>query len=259
MPYPKKSLGQNFLRDNNIAKKIVESFHLNSNDIVIEIGPGKGILTQFLLEKTHNLTVIEIDNFLVAELHKKFENNITIIHNDILSVDIQTLTYQQEKFRVIGNIPYNITSPILFHLLDSRSTIKNALLMMQTEVAERLTAKPRTKAYGILSVFFQYYATSTMILDVSPSSFFPVPSVNSTVILLDFEKPFPEIVKDDVLFRKVVRGTFNQRRKMLRNSLSHLGFSSTILEQLNCNLTQRPEELSVQEFIHLTNQLSNIL
>ncbi|MDD8017813.1 MAG: 16S rRNA (adenine(1518)-N(6)/adenine(1519)-N(6))-dimethyltransferase RsmA, partial [Bacteroidota bacterium] len=192
MHHPKKSLGQNFLHDANVTKKIVRLFNPQPADCVVEIGPGKGALTSLLLETLSHMTVVELDDELVKELELQFGEKISIIHSDILQVTFSDVQSDpKKKLRVIGNIPYNITTPILFHVIDSADAVQDFTVMMQTEVAQRLVAKPRTKEYGILSIFLQYYCTPKILFSVSRNSFFPVPTVSSTVVHLDFDTPFP--------------------------------------------------------------------
>ncbi|MCX6136703.1 MAG: 16S rRNA (adenine(1518)-N(6)/adenine(1519)-N(6))-dimethyltransferase RsmA [Ignavibacteriales bacterium] len=254
---PKKSLGQNFLHDENIVRKIIRSLQLQPEDLVLEIGPGEGALTTHLVAALPHLTAVELDDRLVGALQTRFGEKLTLIHGNVLKVDLQSL--QQDpghKLRIVGNIPYNITSPILFWIIDQRTCVADAMLMMQREVAQRLSAVPRTKDYGILSVFAQYYSTPKMQFLVSPSSFVPVPEVFSAVMHLDFAHPATTLADDDTLFRLVVRGTFGKRRKTLRNGLKGLGVSNDILQSLSTRLDQRPEELSVPEFVLLANELS---
>lgn len=253
--HPKKSLGQNFLQDANVAQKIVRSFNPQHDDCVVEIGPGKGALTSLLLERVPHITVIELDNELAPQLQTQFGERITVIHRDVLELPISSLAQHGKKVRLIGNIPYNITSPLLFHVIDSRDAVLDFVVMMQTEVAQRLTARPRTKEYGILSVFLQYYCTPKILFAVSRHSFFPVPSVSSAVVHLDFTTPFKPQAIDDRVFRKIVRATFGMRRKTLRNGLKYLGVPTSEFERLSVNLDQRPEELSVADFVTLADEL----
>lgn len=255
MHRPKKSLGQNFLQDPNVAQKIVRLFDPQLTDSIVEIGPGKGALTALLLNHVPHLTVIEIDNELAPQLKEQFGEKITVIHDDVLNVSWSSLTQESKKIRVIGNIPYNITTSILFHVVEARDVVTDFVVMMQAEVAQRITGKPRTKDYGILSVFLQYYCTPRNLFNVSKNSFFPVPSVSSTVLQLDFTAPAAHRAKNDQLFRKVVRGTFGLRRKTLRNGLRHLGVVPAEFERISINLEQRPEELSVTDFVTLTDEL----
>lgn len=258
MHQPKKSLGQNFLHDANVAQKIVRLFNPRQNDSIVEIGPGKGALTSLLLAHVPHLTVIELDNDLAPALKEQFGEKITVVHSDVLDVPLHSLAQNNEQLRLIGNIPYNITTPILFHVIDSRSVVRDFVVMMQTEVAQRITAHPRTKEYGILSIFLQYYCSPKILFSVSRNSFTPVPSVSSTVVHLDFGKPYRPQANDDALFRKIVRATFGMRRKTLRNGLRYLGVPTAEFERLSINLDQRPEELTVLDFVTLADELVSL-
>lgn len=252
----KKSLGQNFLQDINVAHKIVRLFDPGIDDSVVEIGPGKGALTALLLSTLPHITVIELDNELAPMLQEQFGEKITVIHNDVLDVSLTELRERIGKpLRLIGNIPYNITTPILFHVVDALPAVKDFMVMMQTEVAQRIVAKPRTKEYGILSILLQYYSTPKIQFAVSRNSFFPVPNVSSAILHLDFEKPFANKALNDHLFRKIVRGTFGKRRKTLRNGLKGLDIPVSEFENLSVDLELRPEELSVGDFVQLSNEL----
>ncbi len=255
----KKSLGQNFLQDPNVSQKIVKVFDPKPGDSVVEIGPGKGALTTLLLQTLPHCTVIELDDELAPMIKEQFGDRITVIHNDILSVSLTELRQTiGAPIRLIGNIPYNITTPILFHVVDSLPAVSDFLVMMQTEVAQRIVAKPRTKEYGILSILLQYYSTPRMQFAVSKNSFFPVPNVSSAIIHLDFTAPFAQRALDDRLFRKIVRGTFGKRRKTLRNGLKGLDIPVPELEKLSVDLELRPEELSVADFVRLSNELVHL-
>ncbi len=257
MSRPKKSLGQNFLHDANVARKIVRALHLRNGDRVLEIGPGKGALTSLLLLELPRLTAIELDNELAGQLNAAFGERLTLYNKNALDVDLRLLASGGSgKFRIVGNIPYNITSPILFWIIDSSDVVTDCTLMMQREVAERLVAKPRSKEYGILSVFAQYYSTPKLLFTVSPRSFYPVPDVMSSIVSLNFEMPRRIRAIHDATFRAVVRGTFGKRRKTLRNGLRSLDVPAAFLATTSVNLNRRPEELSVAEFTALANELS---
>ncbi|MGA7161262.1 MAG: 16S rRNA (adenine(1518)-N(6)/adenine(1519)-N(6))-dimethyltransferase RsmA [Bacteroidota bacterium] len=257
MNRPKKSLGQNFLIDQNVARKIVRSLNLRKSDCVLEIGPGKGALTALLLAELPSLTAVEIDDHLAAELQATYGDALTLYHNNVLNIDPHIIAKKNNgKLRIVGNIPYNITSPILFWVIDSSDVIKDCTLMMQQEVAKRLVAKPRTKEYGILSVFAQYYSTPDLKFVVAPGSFRPVPEVTSAVVSLNFDQPCLSRALDDLMFRAVVRGTFGKRRKTLRNGLLAIKVPSSFFQQSTLDFNRRPEELSVEEFVHLSNELS---
>lgn len=252
----KKSLGQNFLQDANVAHKIVRVFDPKGDDRVVEIGPGKGALTALILEQVKHLTVIELDNDLAPMLQEQFGERISVIHADVLNVSLTELREQiGAPLRLIGNIPYNITTPILFHVVDSLPAVKDFLVMMQTEVAQRIVAKPRTKEYGILSILLQYYSTPKMQFAVSRNSFFPVPNVSSAILHFNFEQPYPDRADDDRLFRRIVRGTFGKRRKTLRNGLKGLDVPVDAFDALSVDLELRPEELTVGDFVLLSNEL----
>ncbi len=257
MSRPKRSLGQNFLHDTNIARKIVASMHLRNDDHVVEIGPGKGALTVPLLEELSHLTAIELDDELAARMRAAFGEKLTLIHGDVLDTDLHAVAKRAGgTVRVTGNIPYTITSPILFWIIDARESVRDCTLMMQREVAQRLTAKPRTKAYGILSVFAQYYAAPELLFSVPPKSFAPVPEVTSSVVHLDFQSPYHPAALSDRTFRAVVRGTFGKRRKTLRNGLRGLDIPQEALKNISLSLDRRPEELAVADFVLLADELT---
>jgi len=256
---PKKSLGQNFLIDRNVAKKIVRTLELKRSDRVVEVGPGKGALTSFLLEELDALTAIEIDDVLSASLREKIGPNLKVIHRDVLEVDLPALAGELGgKVRIVGNIPYNITSPILFWIIDSSQHVDDCTLMMQREVAERLVAKPRTKEYGILSIFAQYYARPEFRFTVPAGAFQPPPEVVSAVISLDFRQRHSPPASDDSFFRLLVRSVFGQRRKTLRNGLRGMGIPAERLGQIPGDFNRRPEELTVSEFVALADRLASV-
>jgi 16S rRNA (adenine1518-N6/adenine1519-N6)-dimethyltransferase len=251
---PKKSLGQNFLRDDNIARKIIHALDLHPDDSVVEIGPGTGALTKHLLSVARRVRGIEVDKRAAAVLRTMFGETLELIEQDLLQVDLRALSQTEGRpLRVVGNIPYNLTSEILFWLFENRSAIDDATLMMQLEVARRLIAKPKTKAYGILSVAAQFYTQPEVLFTVSRNSFHPKPKVTSAVVRLLFHKQLPPC--DIVLFTNVVRATFGKRRKTLRNGLRSLGCTDRHLASLRFDLNRRPEELSLDDFLALTSQL----
>jgi 16S rRNA (adenine1518-N6/adenine1519-N6)-dimethyltransferase len=251
---PKKSLGQNFLRDDNVARNIVESLHLRSDDTTVEIGPGGGALTKLLQGRCSRVIAIEVDQRAVKVLQETFGDSIELVHADVRSVSLGEFTRRRKgRLRVVGNIPYNITSEILFWLFDQYDVIEDATLMLQLEVARRFVARTATKEYGILSVFLQYYTEPELLFKVSRNSFYPKPTVDSAVVRLRFKHQLPSCNME--LFRAIVRGTFWNRRKTLRNGLRYLGFTD---DQLNCSaidLSRRPESLTLREFLDLTADL----
>lgn len=245
---PKKSLGQNFLTNPLFAEKISDAL---PNDLpILEIGPGKGFLTQFLTEKTSEYTGIELDKALFQLLCKNFQrDHIHFINGDILKENLTAL-FDGNSFNVAGNIPYNITTPILFHLLESSAPIQYIVLMVQKEVAERISAAPGNKTYGVLTIMAQYAAQVEYLFTVPSSDFYPKPKVDSAVIRIrvrEWEGEKPENLQ---FFKDLVRTAFQKRRKMLRSSLK--GFP---LQEIDLDLTLRPEQLSINEWIHLSNHL----
>ncbi|MEQ9092173.1 MAG: 16S rRNA (adenine(1518)-N(6)/adenine(1519)-N(6))-dimethyltransferase RsmA [Balneola sp.] len=212
----KKSLGQHFLTDNNIIYKIIDAIKAEKSDRVIEIGPGTGALTKYLVQKYDDVHVIEVDQRAIEVLEAEIDG-ITIHQQDVLKVDWNELIAKEGKTYVVGNLPYYITSPILFSLLEQRHLFEDAILMMQKEVAERLVADISTKAYGILSVQTQLMSSAEILFNVSPNSFSPPPKVESSVIRLTFDQP--ELKCSDQNLKTVVRTAFNQRRKKISNSL----------------------------------------
>lgn len=266
----KKRLGQNFLIDEGILNKIVEIADLSKNDIVIEIGPGIGTLTKKLAEKAKKVLAIEIDENLVKLLRETLVpfKNVEIIHADILKIDLKKLPITDHRlpvtnFKVVANLPYYITTPIIIHLLRAREILSNIVVMVQKEVGRRMVAKPRTKDYGALSLLVQYYTKPQLAVKVPRSAFVPEPEVDSCVVNLEvLEKPAVE-VKDEELFFKVVRAAFEQRRKALKNALSRardLDLTKKkvleILEKADIKSLRRGETLSLEEFARLSNLLT---
>lgn len=218
---PKKSLGQHFLQDKTIIRRIADTIPVDDNDMVIEIGPGTGMLTQELMNRYTNISTVEIDGRAVDYLKKKFPS-LDVIHADILNISWDSLLagYEDKNIHIVGNLPYFITSQILFKVLEHRKYLASATLMMQKEVAERLIAKPRTKEYGILSVQVQLMSSPEIVFNVSRNAFYPPPNVTSSVVLIKFDKP--ELACSDRNLKKVVRTAFQQRRKKLSNSLNSI-------------------------------------
>lgn len=257
---PKKSLGQNFLRDENICRKIIGAIKPGERDVIVEIGPGEGALTKYLAPRVARLILVEIDDRVVARMRREYDQpNVEVLHRDILEMQLDPFAGAGDrKLRIVGNIPYNITSPILLHLLEQRAWTSDVTLMMQREVAKRLVAEPSTKDYGILSVSFQLYFDVLLLFDVSPNAFHPKPKVTSSVVrLVPLEKP-RYVVADEQFFREMVRATFGKRRKTLRNSLSY--FIDEVPElPPRFDLQRRPESLSVKDLVELANALASRL
>ncbi|MEX0821267.1 MAG: 16S rRNA (adenine(1518)-N(6)/adenine(1519)-N(6))-dimethyltransferase RsmA [Rhodothermales bacterium] len=254
---PKQSLGQNFLHDPNIVRKIVDAVRAPADGHVVEIGAGQGALTGELLERFATFTAFEIDERAVAYLRGEFPD-LDVRERDILQLDWASLAEEKgAPIYVVGNLPYNITSQILFDLIDARTIVREAVVMMQLEVAERLVAEPRTKAYGILSVQLQTFTEPELLFKVSPNVFFPRPDVHSAMVRLRLRGD--DSMLDDVdpeFLRDVIRTAFNQRRKTLRNSLGRWTRGMGI--ELEGDLEgRRAEELTPPEFVALARYLES--
>ncbi len=251
-PKTKKSLGQHFLKDGNMISKIVDAIPASPDDTVIEIGPGAGALTNLLSERFKNLSVIEIDGRMVEFLEETFPG-LEIIQKDVLKFNWSDVNTEGGPLHIIGNLPYYITSQILFSLLEKREHLTSALLMMQKEVAERIVAEPRSKEYGILSVQTRLMSTPEILFDVPPQVFSPPPKVNSSVLKLTFNKP-PLSCLDKNL-KTVVRMAFNQRRKKLSNALKRLDAE---LPSGEFDFNLRAEALSPEMYEKLTARLEQL-
>jgi 16S rRNA (adenine1518-N6/adenine1519-N6)-dimethyltransferase len=248
---PKKSLGQHFLRDENIARKIIASIPDEVRNI-LEIGPGEGVLTKYLIQDNRwNSYCIETDAEAISHLQQNYpEQNDRVIHGDFLKYDI--LKIFNTEFSLIGNLPYNISSQIFFKALEHRQTVHHMLFMIQKEVAERIASGHGTKTYGILSVLLQAFYEIEYLFTVNETVFFPRPRVKSAVIRLKRKDNF-ELECDETLFFRVVKTAFNQRRKTLRNALKPLGKDTgNISSDL---LNKRAEQLQVKDFVYLTGKL----
>ncbi len=251
---PKKKLGQHFLNDINIAQKIADLLQDQFCENILEIGPGTGVLTQFLIPYSQNLKLVEIDTESVAYLNQrypKFQKNI--LSEDFLKMDLSKV-YENQNFSIIGNFPYNISSQIVFKALEYRQYVPFFCGMFQKEVAQRICEKPGTKAYGILSVLCQTYFHTQYHFSVPPGVFSPPPKVDSGVLSLQRKEDLI-IDFDEKLLFKVVKTSFQQRRKTLRNSLKILNIPKLILEDSIFDL--RPEKLSAVQFIELTKKVGN--
>ncbi|MCX8057377.1 MAG: 16S rRNA (adenine(1518)-N(6)/adenine(1519)-N(6))-dimethyltransferase RsmA [Ignavibacteria bacterium] len=258
---PIKKYGQHFLVDKNIIKKIVNAISPKEEDLIVEIGPGKGALTEELIKHSHNLILVEIDKLLVAELQSKFPQ-LKIINKDILECDF-TKDFFDEKFRVIGNLPYYITSQIIFKIFDNYLKVKDAVFMVQKEVAERIVAKPKSKEYGILSVLAQFYSEPEILFTVSKNVFFPKPEVESAIIRMKIKSEIELNYDEEKAFRYLVKTAFNQRRKTLKNSLKNL-FNDNQKEAsqkfftIQFDFSKRAEELSLNDFLYLAKNFYSI-
>ncbi len=249
---PRKRFGQNFLHDQNIINKIVAAINPKPSQAIVEIGPGKGALTLPLLAHTGVLNVIELDRDLIPLLKMACldSGSLTIHQCDALRYDFSALATQPHSLRIVGNLPYNISTPLLFHLLASAHLIKDMHFMLQKEVVERLTAQPNTNDYGRLSVMIQYHCTTDCLFLVKPGSFDPPPQVDSAIVRLIPHKTLPYPVNNFSLLQKIVAQAFSQRRKTLRNSLKTL-ISAEALTSLAIDPQLRPENLSVQDYTRI--------
>lgn len=252
---PRKSLGQNFLQDPNIINKIVSSLNIRPDDIVVEIGPGRGALTELILPLALETHLVEFDRDLVEYWQKRRDSNKSlIVHGaDILDFDLnQIIKSSSAKIKLIGNLPYNISSPILFHLLPYADHVEHQIVMLQKEVVERMASQPGSKQYGRLSVMLQQRYTIENLFKVPPSAFFPPPKVDSAIArLTPLEKVIHPVDCHDH-FAKVVKQAFSMRRKTLRNTLKKL-LSAEQIESAGINPSARAETLSVADFSILSN------
>ena len=263
-----KKFGQNFLIDENVVEKIVRDAGVTKDDFVLEIGPGIGTMTQILCENAREVVAVEIDDKLIPILTEdtlSWYDNVTVIHEDILKLDIVKLANERnggKPIKVVANLPYYITTPIIMGLFESHVPLDSITIMVQKEVADRMQVGPGTKDYGALSLAVQYYAKPQILLNVPASCFMPRPNVDSAVIQLTrYEKP-PVEVKDEKLMFDIIRASFNQRRKTLANGLNNsdkITCSKEIItkaiEKLGKGASVRGEALSLQEFAKLSNDI----
>ena len=263
-----KKFGQNFLIDTHVLERIIAEAGVTKDDFVVEIGPGIGTMTQYLCESAGAVAAVEIDKNLIPILHDTLSeyDNVDIINQDILKVDIAALAEEKnggKPIKVVANLPYYITTPIIMGLFESHVPIESITVMVQKEVADRMQCGPGTKDYGALSLAVQYYAKPEIVANVPPNCFMPRPSVGSAVIRLTrHEKPPVEVVDEKLMFR-LIRASFNQRRKTLVNGLknaSDLSFSKeqieAAIEAIGQSLTIRGEALTLEQFAALSNQFS---
>ena len=257
---PQKRWGQHFLRSGELAVRIVEALHPEEGDVVLEIGPGEGMLTESLLHgRAERVLAVEIDERCCEHLANRFghDERFELIRGDILDTAPCGWVQDEQKLRVIGNLPYYLTSPILFHLWEQRDCIRDIVVTVQKEVGDRIVSPPGSKAYGIPSVLFQAFGRVERLFPIPRAAFRPAPGVESTVIRLTFYEDPPYPIEDVGFFRKLVRTVFGQRRKMLRNTLKNLVEDENALQSLPLDLSRRPEDLSVAEFVQLSHELSN--
>lgn len=260
-----KSLGQNFLIDDNVIENIVESANITKDDLVIEIGPGLGTLTARLLEKAKKVIAIELDNRMIHILNDRFSlyENFELINEDVLKVDLQKLILENkaQKVKVVANLPYYITTPIIMKLLEDKLEIESITVMVQKEVAKRLTAKPGDKLSGAITYSVNYYCEPEEVVVVPNSSFIPEPEVESEVIKLNLRKEPPVQIKNEEIFFKLIKASFMQRRKTLINGVTNSGLMSKeeckeILDKLGLDERVRGESLCLQDFANIANALN---
>lgn len=256
-----KKLGQNFLINENVVRQIVEAAELSEADTVLEVGPGIGTLTQGLAESKARVVAVELDTRLLPVLATTLEgyDNVRVVHGDILKVNIME-EVGAPSFKVCANLPYYITTPIIFALLEKRLPMERLVAMVQKEVAERMAAQPGGKDYGALSVAIQYYTEPEIAFIVPPTSFIPAPAVDSAVIVCKRREKPPVEVCDEALFFRVVKAAFSLRRKMLSNSLKNMGIKAEQvakwLELAGVDGKRRAETLSLEDFAKLTNSFN---
>ncbi len=253
----RKRFGQNFLHDDSVAENIVASMQIKPGDHIVEIGPGKGALTELLLKYEVKLDVVELDRDLVSILEKKFVNqqNLRIFSADALKFDFSKLGQHGEKIRVVGNLPYNISTPLLFHLFEQASCVSDMYFMLQKQVVDRICAQPGSKKYGRLSVMSQYYCHPEPLFEVAPESFDPRPKVMSAVVRLTPHAVQVVEIQSLDNFNKLVKQAFSQRRKTLRNSLKQF-VSEKVIESLSIDPGLRAEAISLKDFAKLSNVLN---
>jgi len=253
---PLKRFGQNYLHDKNIIRKIVSEINPQPDDTIIEIGPGRGALTELIYAKTVNFIAIEIDTRVIEELQSKFPN-LRVIQKDFLKVNINTIFgSNQKKIRFIGNIPYNLTSSIIFKIIKNAYLIKDAIFMVQDEVAKRMTAKKGSKDYGILTVLLNYLTDTRYCFKVSPNAFYPKPKVTSALVHLRLKEL--SISKEErQMFINIVKACFGNRRKTLKNSLRNSIFNELNFSNSGIDLSLRAEQLEVNDFVILTKFILN--
>ncbi|MGU9977510.1 MAG: 16S rRNA (adenine(1518)-N(6)/adenine(1519)-N(6))-dimethyltransferase RsmA [Candidatus Oxydemutatoraceae bacterium WSBS_2016_MAG_OTU14] len=246
-----KHWGQNFLKDQVVIAQLLETISPNLTQNIVEIGPGRGALTQALLSEVQHLDVIEIDKDLAARLKEELGDRITLYREDALKFDFHSFK-PTELLTIVGNLPYNISTPLLFHLFKSLERISSMHFMLQLEVAERLVAEPSTKAYSRLSVISQCFVETSIVLEVPPEAFEPEPKVFSAFVLMH-PKPLPDILKDQQkkkIFFEIVQRGFSQRRKKMSKVYQHL-INPALLEQIGIDPSARAETLSPQQFMDM--------
>ncbi|MEH6456816.1 MAG: 16S rRNA (adenine(1518)-N(6)/adenine(1519)-N(6))-dimethyltransferase RsmA [Cocleimonas sp.] len=254
----KKRFGQHFLSDFSVIEKLIYEINPDPNDKIVEIGPGLGALTFPLIEKINALDVVEIDRDVIARLQQRNNPKLTIHGVDALKFDFTSLLGNQSKLRVVGNLPYNISTPLIFHLLNFKDKISDMHFMLQNEVVNRITAEPNSKTYGRLSVMVQYHCKTEYLFFVGPESFDPPPKVDSAILRLSPWENQVHIAKDEKNLSALVTQAFSMRRKTLRNNLKKI-ISAEQIEQLGIDPSKRAENLTVSDFVTLSNFVTDHL
>jgi 16S rRNA (adenine1518-N6/adenine1519-N6)-dimethyltransferase len=261
--FPRKGWGQHFLTDRNILNKVIRTAQVGKDDVILEVGPGLGEMTLALAQQVKRVIAIEIDPNLVEILKKKLEGypNVEVTKRDILKVNLnQLLEKEDQPIKVVANLPYQISTPLLFRFIESKRVFSTLTLMIQREVAERMVALPGGKEYGPLSIFIQLFSNLSIRFFIKPSAFFPPPKVESAVVYMAWkETPMVEM-NDEEWFKRVVKACFGYRRKTLVNALKHSGLTlpkskELKMEAIGIDPQRRPETLTIQEFINLANTL----
>ncbi|MCG8393848.1 MAG: 16S rRNA (adenine(1518)-N(6)/adenine(1519)-N(6))-dimethyltransferase RsmA [Pseudomonadales bacterium] len=249
----RKRFGQHFLHDRNLIDRMIRTLGLQDGDTLVEIGPGRGALTHPLLEEIPHLHVVELDRDLIALLRQEVSaDRLTIHESDALKFDFRTLKPADRPLRVVGNLPYNISTPLIFHLLEQADAIGDMTFMLQKEVVERLTASPGTRNWGRLSIMVQYFCQADYLFFVPPGAFSPPPKVDSAVVRLIPHATLPHPAEDEAHLRRLVAQAFTQRRKAIRNSLKSM-INLEQFEQAGIDAGLRPDQLSVADYVALAN------
>jgi len=260
---PRKFLSQHFLVNPHVARRIVEAAGLSPSESALEIGPGRGALTGLLLERAGKVVAVEIDPGLCSLLRRRFGENskFRLVEGDILKVDLEVLI-SGGPWVVVANLPYHITTPVLFRLAEYREKFARAVVMVQREVARRITASPGSRDYGVLSVMLRLDAHPEYLFEVRPGNFYPRPEVTSAVVRLDFTRPYSPQPKDREAFRKIVKAAFGGRRKMLRNSLRSIAPPEVLREaseRAGVDLSLRAEQVDIEGFVRLADAFGTCL
>jgi 16S rRNA (adenine1518-N6/adenine1519-N6)-dimethyltransferase len=255
----RKRFGQNFLHDTNVIERIIATIGASAEDQLLEIGPGQAALTDLLAESGARLDCVELDRDLAKFLKQRFLGNerVTIHQQDVLKFDPRTLRPESHSLRVVGNLPYNISTPVIFHLLKYHGLIRDMVFMLQLEVIQRMVAGPDDKNYGRLGLMLQYYCQVEHLFNVPSAAFTPRPKVVSAIVRLTPHREMPLTAKDPACLETVIRTAFNQRRKTLKNSLKPL-FSTEAMAQLPIDTSLRPENLSLADYVVISDKLSEL-